>query len=76
MSSAIQGTLTVIGAVPIVGEFADGLAALICLGEGDTACAALSVASMVPVALSDPGSGRTRQQTLSTGCGPKVSWSE
>lgn len=49
MSSAIQGTLTVIGAVPVVGEFADGLAALICLGEGDMACAGLSVASMVPI---------------------------
>lgn len=48
MSSAIQGTLTVIGLVPFVGEFADGLAALICLGEGDTACAALSVVAMVP----------------------------
>lgn len=49
-SVAMQGTLTAIGLVPVVGEFADGLAALICLGEGDMACVGLSVAAMVPVA--------------------------
>ncbi|CAI9389581.1 RHS repeat-associated core domain-containing protein [Microbacterium sp. T2.11-28] len=49
-SIAMQGVLTAIGLVPVVGEFADGLAALICLGEGDMACVGLSVAAMVPVA--------------------------
>lgn len=39
-----------IGLVPVIGEAADGLAALICLGEGDMACVGLSVAAMAPVA--------------------------
>lgn len=46
--AAVQGVLTVAGLVPGAGEAADGLSALICLGENDMTCAGLSAASMVP----------------------------
>ncbi|MCD1573372.1 hypothetical protein, partial [Agromyces mediolanus] len=40
--------LGIIGLVPVVGEIADGLDALVCLAEEDLICAGLSVAAMIP----------------------------
>ena len=45
----VQAGLDVVGFVPGVGEIADGINALISLGRGDVAGAALSAMSMVPV---------------------------
>ncbi|WP_447635658.1 RHS repeat-associated core domain-containing protein [Flavobacterium microcysteis] len=46
----LQLTLDVVGLIPVVGEIADGVNALIYLGRGDYTNAALSAGAMVPVA--------------------------
>lgn len=49
IADGVQAGLDVAGLVPGFGEIADGINALISLGRGDFAGAALSAASMVPV---------------------------
>jgi len=45
---ALHGLLTIAGFVPVAGEVADGLDALVSLSEGDAMGAGLSFASMIP----------------------------
>jgi hypothetical protein len=45
----VHTALDVVGFIPVVGEVADGLNALIYLGEGDFTNAAISAAALVPV---------------------------
>ena len=49
IADGVQAGLDVAGIIPIVGEVADGLNALISLGRGDYADTALSAMSMIPV---------------------------
>ena len=44
----VQNALDVIGLIPGIGEFADGINGLISIGRGDMTGAALSFVSMVP----------------------------
>ena len=53
----VQAGLDVAGLVPGVGEIADGVNALISLGRGDVAGAALSAASMLPIVGDAIGTG-------------------
>ena len=48
-STAIHLTLDVLGMIPVIGEPADGLNALIYLAEGDEVNAAISAAGMLPI---------------------------
>jgi hypothetical protein len=59
----LHTTLDVVGFIPVVGEVADGLNALIYLGEGNYANAALSAAALVPVV----GSAATGARLTSKG---------
>ncbi len=48
-ADGVQASLDIAGLVPGVGEIADGVNALISLGRGDVAGAALSATSMLPI---------------------------
>jgi len=61
----VQAGLDVVGFVPGVGEIADGINALISLGRGDVAGAALSAMSMVPIVGDAIGKGG--KQTVENG---------
>lgn len=50
MLDGVQTGLDIIGLIPGLGEIADGINALIYVARGDYANAALSAASMVPIA--------------------------
>lgn len=46
----MQTGLDVVGLLPVAGELADGLSALLCVARGDYLGAGLSAASMIPIA--------------------------
>lgn len=48
-SALTHGVLDVVGLIPVVGEVADGVNAVIYLAEGDKVNAALSAAAMLPI---------------------------
>ena len=45
----LQGALDIVGLIPVVGEFADGINGVVSLARGDYVGAALSFTSMIPV---------------------------
>lgn len=64
LSEAVHTVLDVVGMIPLVGELADGANALLYAAEGDYANAALSAASMVPLAGNVVGAAKLGKRVL------------
>lgn len=64
LSTVVHAGLDVAGMVPVIGEAADGLNAVVYLAENNKAMAALSLAAMVPIAGNAVTIGKVGKQAL------------